>query len=143
MTTTIGLFRIMLRDGEKPEIKTVNTRNGDTSVLNLNIVQYFTPGDFVSPWIKLTLWGKQAETYVNLIDHNQACYLEADIQYEGFVTEAKNAAGEDWAINRFNPKVNKVREFRLVNVVKPPRQEDRDTPTAEPSSVVTAAVSCC
>lgn len=137
MTRYIGLFRVMCKDSA-PELRTVNTSKGETSVLNLNLVQYFTPGDYASPWIKVTLWGRQAEDYVALVNHNQGVYLDADLQYEGYVTEARNASGEDIAINRFSPKVARINEFRLVNVVKLPRV-DQEVESATPSPVVAAA----
>ena len=133
---TTGLFRIMARN-ETPELRTVQVRGNDSSVLNLNVVQYWNPEGTVSPWMKVTLWGIQAEKYVNLIEHNQAVYLEGDIQFEGYVTEAFDSNGQVKDINRIKPVFKKVNEFRLVNVIKTPREEEELGPTSDP--VATAA----
>lgn len=118
MARQIGLYRIMCKD-EAPSLRTVEVRGESTSVLNLNLVQYWTPEGQVSPWHKITLWGKQAESFVDLVGHNQACYLDGDLQYEGYTSEV---GGE--TVNKFSPVFKRINEFRLVNVVKLPRQEE-------------------
>ena len=122
---TTGLFRIMCRR-ELPELRTVETRNGETSVLNLELVQYFNPEGTVSPWMKVTLWGAQAEKFAPLVEHNHAVYLDGDLQFEGYVTEAFDSEGNEKAVNRIKPIFKKINEFRLVNVVRPPSDFDGD-----------------
>lgn len=129
---TVGNFRIMCRD-EAPTLRTVNTRQDQaTSVLNLNLVSYWTPEGQASPWIKLTLWGAQAEKFVDLVEHNQAVYVDGDLQFDGYVTEAYDSDGNEKPINRISPVFKKVAEFRLVNVVKTQRAETEATPTRDP-----------
>ncbi len=129
MTKQVGLFRIMCRD-EVPTIKTVTARGQETSVLNLNLVQYSTKEGNASPWFKLTLWGWQAEKYAGLIQHNHACYVDGDVQFESYVTKAFKENGEQWDVNRISPKFEKLTEFRLVNVVTPPRDEEESAPSS-------------
>ena len=135
MSRQVGLYRIMCRD-EVPELRTVETRNGESSVLNLNLVAYSTPDGQASPWIKLTLWGNQAERYAPLIEHNHACFVDGDLLYDGYTVEAFDAAGEKKTINRISPTFKRLQEFRLVSVVKLNREESE---SSAPSSVASSA----
>ena len=120
-----GLYRVMAQDGV--QLNQVNTKNGDTSVLNLKVVKYWTPDDKGNPWHKVTLWGEQAERYVNHIEHNQALYIEGDLEFETYSKTYELADGSEKTIVKNDPAFRRINEFRVVNVVPTPRNQDGDS----------------
>lgn len=116
-----GLYRVMAQDGL--ELNTVNTKNGEQQVLNLKLVKYWTPEEKASPWHRMTLWGDQALRYVDHIDHNQAVYVEGDLEFDGYQMDVV-VDGEERTINRITPSFRRVNEFRVVNVVSIPKPGD-------------------
>jgi single-stranded DNA-binding protein len=122
----------MCRD-EKPQLKQVGENN--KKVLELKLVPYWTPDNYSTPWIDLTLWEEKAEQYVNLVEHNQAVYLDADLQFRGYTTKTYDANGDEKVVNRTSPTIARINDFKLVNVIKPERSEE----TSAPSSIAETA----
>lgn len=127
-----GLYRIMAQDGVS--INTVNTKNGETNVLNLKLVKYWTPDDKGNPWHNVTLWGDQAVRYAEVIEHNQTVFVEGDLEYDTYAQTFTLEGGEEKTITRNTPSFRRVYDFRLVNVVSVPRSGedsgDGDDPVA-------------
>jgi single-stranded DNA-binding protein len=112
MPIVIDQFRVMCKDAE-PELRTVNSKSGEQlEVLNFNVVDYYTPDKYKSPWIKVTLWGNLAKRYTGQIKHNQVVSIHGDLKFSGW---QKDVAGEQ--VDMISPEFAKVYDLRFYEGV--------------------------
>jgi len=119
------------------EVREVNTKNGATKVLNLNVVPYYTPDGAAPVWIKLTAWGTQAEAMAEL-EHNQTLYVDGEMQFEAYEVNGYDENGNPSPVKKFNPVIKKTYELRVVNVV---RLDSSSSPEVESADDIVAAAS--
>lgn len=135
-----GLFRVMFkggRDGDLPQIKELPSNNGGETrkVLNLNIVDYSTPQDAESPWIKLAVWNRDAEYVASLLEYNLALYVVGDMYYDSYQKEVGSES-----VKMIVPEIKRVQFVRAVEVKKPVRNEQPvDTPSEVADRAAAAA----
>jgi len=74
----VGLYRVIRNENNPVRYAQVDTKNGETSVLNLTAVPFRTrEGDNIgTEWIKVAIWGNAADWYQN-IPHNTVVFIQA------------------------------------------------------------------
>ena len=137
------MFRLAMR--EAPELRTVNTKKGEVSVLNLTVVPNYTPEDKVTPWIKVTLWASQAEGYAPIIAQAMAdgtklkANISGTLQFSSYQIDAFDANGDPKTIVKMSPEITSLNGFRLINEIYPAR--DNEAQSSAASDIVAAASS--
>lgn len=73
----VGLYRVIRNENNPVRYAQVDTKNGETSVLNLTVVPFRTrEGDNIgTEWIKVAIWGNAADWYQN-IPHNTVVFIQ-------------------------------------------------------------------
>lgn len=135
-----GLFRVLAKDGL--ETRTVSTKSGETSVLNITMVKYWTPDDQGNPYYSLTLWGDMADKYVGALGHNQAVYVEGDLTFDTYTKTYTLENGEEKSVVYNTPSFRRFTEFRMVDVHPVPKLgEDTDKESDPIAKAATKAAS--
>jgi single-stranded DNA-binding protein len=107
------------------EPSTVSTKNGETKVLNLQVVDYWTPDQYSSMRIKVAVWGDRAQTFADVLQHNAALYIAGEMHFEEYEGRVPDS---ELTVKKFSPIFSRVFEIRPVDVTKTSTGGERSEP---------------
>ena len=95
----VGLYRVIRNENNPARYAQVDTKNGETSVLNLTVVPFRTrEGDNIgTEWIKVAIWGNAADWYQN-IPHNTVVFIQGTKDIKNWESGDKTGASPEVTI---------------------------------------------
>lgn len=131
----VGLYRVIRNENNPARYAKVDTKNGETSVLNLTVVPAESrDGDnFGTEWIKVAVWGKPADWFKN-IPHSTLVFIQATKDIKTWESGDKSGVSPEVSINpgdKFKPLLGYWRDD------SPSEEDSKEEPLEVKSRSVT------
>ncbi len=95
----VGLYRVIRNENNPARYAKVDTKNGETSVLNLTVVPFRTrDGDDIgTEWIKVAIWGNAADWYQNIL-HSTVVFIQGTKDIKNWSSGEKSGSSPEVTI---------------------------------------------